>query len=170
MVCGLSLLFFRFNGSRPILPSAIVEGSHPNPLIRLEINVPQIFESLDGEMARTISGHDLDRRQLVLLCGKAAFSATLYWSMTKTGNQKVDERFMLKGLLSNPVLLQYLQPIVECWDEMLPRVKEVRRFGTPRGLMSFTDTFRKRISGVITWGNGPEGSAANTKTPDAEAS
>lgn len=171
MVCGLSLIFFRFNGSRPILPSAIVEGSHPNPLIRLEINVPQLFESLDGAIARAISGHDLDRRQLVLLCGKAAFSATLYWSMTKTENQEVDERFMLKGLLTNPVLLQYLQPIVECWDEMLPRVKEVRRFGTPRGLMSFTETFRKRISGVITWGSGPEGSAADTsKAPDAEAS
>ncbi|CAN7738195.1 hypothetical protein LJR267_009123 [Paraburkholderia hospita] len=83
MVCGLSLVFFRFNGNRPILPTAVVEGSHPNPLTRLEIIVPQIFESLDGSMARRVAGYDVDRRQLVLLCAKAAFSATLYWSMTK---------------------------------------------------------------------------------------
>lgn len=62
---------------------------------------------------------------------------------------------MLKDLLSNPVVLQYLQPIVKIWDEMLPRVKEVRRFGFPCGLMTFTDSFRKRITDVITWGNGP---------------
>lgn len=170
MVCGLSLVFFRFNGNLPILPTAVVEGSHPKPLTRLEIIVPQIFESLDGNMARRVAGHDFDRKRLVFLCAKAAFSATLYWSMTKTENHKFDNRFMLKGLLSNPVVLQYLQPIVENWDEMLPRVKEVRRFGSPRGLMTFTDSFRKRITDVTTWGNGPEANATATSPPDAMAS
>lgn len=169
MVCGLSLVFFRFNGSQPILPTAVVEGSHPNPLTRLEINVPQIFESLDGSMARTMASHNLDRKQLVLLCAKAALSVTLYWSMTKTEKQKFDNRFMLTGLLSSPVVLQYLQPIVACWDEMLPRVKDVRRFGLPRGLMSFTDSFRKRIADVVTWGSGPEGDATAFSPPDAIA-
>ncbi|WP_369050622.1 hypothetical protein [Burkholderia gladioli] len=170
MVCGLSLVFFRFNGNQPILPTAIVEGSHPKPLTRLEITIPQIFESLDGSVARTMVDHDFDRRQLVSLCAKAAFSATLYWSMTKTENHQFDDRFMLKGLLSNPVVLQYLQPIVENWDEMLPRVKEVRRFGFPLGLMNFTDSFRKRITDVITWGNGPEANATTSSSPDAMAS
>jgi hypothetical protein len=155
MVCGLSLLFFRFNGSQPILPTAVIAGSHPNPLVRLEINVPQIFESLD--MIGKVVDHGLDRKQLVLLCAKAALSATLYWSMTKAEKHKFDDRFLLKGLLTNKVVLQYLQPIVTCWDEMLPRVKEIRRFGSPLGLMNFTDSFRTRIAGVIIWGQGPEG-------------
>lgn len=160
MVCGLSLLFFRFNGSQPILPTAVIEGSHPNPLIRLELNVPQIFENLD--MIGRIFDHGLDRKQLVLLCGKAALSATLYWSMTKTEKREFDDRFLLKGLLSNSVVLQYLQPIVACWDEILPRVKEVRRFGFPLGLMTFTDYFKERIAGMITWGNGPEGNSTTS--------
>lgn len=155
MVCGLSLLFFRFNGSQPILPTAVIEGSHPNPLIRLELNVPHIFESLD--MTGKLLDHGLDRKQLVLLCAKAALSATLYWSMTRTEKREFDDRFLLKGLLSNSVVLQYLQPIVVCWDEILPRVKEIRRFGSPLGLMTFTDSFKERIARVITWGNGPEG-------------
>lgn len=155
MVCGISLVFFRFNGNQPILPTALVEGSHPNPLVRLEFIVPQLFENLDG-INNILKILDIDRRQLVSLCGKAAFSATLYWSMTKTEEHQLDNRFLLKGLLTNPVVLQYLQPIVESWDEMLPRVKEVRRFGTSHGLMSFTESFRQRIAEVTPWGNGPE--------------
>ncbi|MEQ6475734.1 hypothetical protein [Comamonas sp. wu1-DMT] len=164
MVCGMSLLFFRFNGSLPLLPTSDIEGSHPNPLIRLEINIPQIFEALDGKVARAITPHDLDRKQLVSICGKAALSATIYWSMTQTDKHAFDERFLLKGLLSNPVLLEYFQPVVACWDEMLPRVKEVRRFGSPLGLMHFTEQFRQRIKDLVTWGNGPEGNL-NTHSP-----
>ncbi|MBH3344153.1 hypothetical protein I5O09_10385 [Pseudomonas parafulva] len=154
MICGLSLLFLRFNGSQPILPTAVIEGSHPNPLIRLELNVPHIFETLD--IMGKLLDHGLDRKQLVLLCGKAALSTTLYWSMNRTEKREFDDRFLLKGLLSNSVVLQYLQPIVACWDEILPRVKEVRRFGSPLGLMTFSDAFKERIASVIIWGNGPE--------------
>ncbi|MFW7270240.1 hypothetical protein ACMAUO_20180 [Gluconacetobacter sp. Hr-1-5] len=172
MVCGLSLVFFRFNGNKPIVPIAAVEGSHPKPLTRLEFLLPQICENLDLDIFRTEAGHALDRRQLVLLCTKAAFSATLYWSMTNTENREFDDRFMLKGIYSSPTILQYLQPIVGIWDEMLPRIKEVRRFGLPRGLMNFTDTYRARIAGVITWGSGPEANATATapSPPDAATS
>lgn len=164
MVCGLSLIFFRFNGSQPILPTAVIEGSHPTPLTRLEINVPQIFESL--HLAGKVIDHGLDRKQLVFLCGKAVLSATLYWTMTMTDKYKFDHRFLLKGLLNNSVILEYLQPIVVCWDEILPRVKEVRRFGSDLGLMTFTKSFRARIAGVVTWGDGPEGKTAASSPSD----
>jgi len=169
MVCGLSLLFLRFNGNQPILPTAVIEGSHPNPLTRLEINVAQIFENLDMIGKVEVVNHSLDRKQLVFLCAKAAFSATLYWSMTKTEKHEFDDRFLLKGLLSNSTVLQYLQPIVRCWDEMLPKVKGIRRFGSPLSLMTFTDSFRTRIAGVITWGNGPEGKTSTSSPPDTMA-
>lgn len=173
MVCGLSLVFFRFNGAKPLAPSAVVEGSHPNPLTRLEINLPQIHESLDSKLMRTICSHNMDRKQLVMLGGKAALSATLYWTMTKTESRQLDERFMMKGLLTNPTGLEYLQPIVACWDEMLPRVLELRRFGAPTGVMTFTDGFRHRIAEVIPWGKGPEGASqagvASTSYPDHSA-
>lgn len=157
MVCGLSLVFFRFNGAQPLAHSAVVEGSHPNPLTRLEINLPQIHESLDSKLMRAICSHEMDRKELVMLGGKAALSATLYWTMTKTASRQFDDRFMLRGILTNPIVLEYLQPIVPCWDEMLPRVLELRRFGTPTGVMTFTSAFRHRIAEVIPWGKGPEG-------------
>lgn len=159
MLCGLSLLFFRFNGAKPVAPSVVVEGSHPNPLTRLEINLPHLHESLDGKLMRAICSHELDRKKLVMLGGKAALSATLYWTMTKTESRQFDERFMLRGLLTNPTILEYLQPIVACWDEMLPRILELRRFGMPTGVMTFTNAFRHRIAEVIPWGKGPEGAS-----------
>jgi hypothetical protein len=173
MVCGLSLVFFRFNGAKPLAPNAVVEGSHPNPLTRLEINLTQIHESLDSKLMRTICSHNMDRKELVILGGKAALSATLYWTMTVTESRKLDERFMMKGLLTNSTVLEYLQPIVACWDEMLPRVLKLRRFGAPTGVMTFTDSFRHRIAEVIPWGKGPEGasqaSVASTSYPDHPA-
>lgn len=169
MVCGLSLVFFRFNGNKPILPIAAVEGSHPNPLTRLELLIPQIFEKLDLDIFRTAAGYALDRKQLVLLCTKAAFSATLYWSVTHTENHEFDTRFLLHGIMSRPATLQYLQPIVVIWDEMLPKIRAVRRFGSPRDLMYFTDTARSRIKSVITWGSGPEASATATAPSPLDA-
>lgn len=77
MLCGLSLVFFRFTGAKPLAPNAVVEGSHPNPFTRLEINLPQIHESLDSKLMRAICSHEMDRKELVMLGGKAALSATL---------------------------------------------------------------------------------------------
>lgn len=159
MVCGISLVFFRFHGNKPFLPTAAVEGSHPHPLPRLQFLIPQIFEQLDLEIFRADGGYTLDRRQLVALCLKAAFSATLYWSVSNTDNHGFDTRFMLKGIFSDVATLQYLQPIVRIWDEILPRIKEVRRFGEDAGLMYFTEMARSRISDLITWGKGPEANA-----------
>lgn len=170
MVCGLSLVFFRFNGREPILPVAAVEGTHPKPLTRLEILLPQIWENLDWDLFRTEEGHSADREQLVKTCTKAAFSAALYWSTSVTNDHNLDPRFLLKGVLSNLDILQYLQPIIEMWDEMLPRIEELRRYGPPRSLMRFTNEFRNRITKVIFGGSGPEAKATATafSPPDAE--
>ncbi|MGS0649148.1 hypothetical protein ACU81Q_16155 [Komagataeibacter melomenusus] len=157
MVCGLSLVFFRFNGSKPIVPIAAVEGSHPKPLTRLELLLPQICEYL-GVM-ETEAGHGLNQELLEVLCAKAVFSTTMYWSLTNTEDHKFDARFMLRSVKSSPAIMQYLQPIVAIWDEMLPRIKKVRRFDAPLILLHFTDTFREKINSVSTQGSGPE---ANT--------
>lgn len=156
MICGLSMVFLRFNGILPIAPTSKHQRSHPNPIVRLEINVSHIYELLDSAEFRNVTGHGLSRAELVALSGKAALSATLFWTMTKTEGRKVDSRFLIKGILSNLAVLQYLAPILKCWDEMLPEVKKVRRFGSEFGLMTFAPSFRERIVKGIPWGEGPE--------------
>lgn len=156
MICGLSIVFYRFNGALPLAPSTVPQGSHPAPLTRLEINIPHIFEILSAPGMGEFIGHNLDRKQLVLLSQKAALSAALYWSMTETNEGKLDDRFLIKGLLSDSAVMQYLTHIVECWDELLPEVLAIRRFGNPLGLLSFTGEFRERITKTILWGEGAE--------------
>ncbi|GBR56770.1 hypothetical protein [Gluconobacter sphaericus] len=155
MVCGLSLVFFRFNGSKPIVPIAAVEGSHPKPLTRLELLLSQICEYLG--IVETETGHSFNQELLEVLCTKAVFSTTMYWSWTN--GDDFDVSFTLRGGQSSPVNMQYLQKIVAIWDEILPRIKEVRRFLSPLILMRFTDTFREKLNSVSTQGSSTEANA-----------
>lgn len=65
-------------------------------------------------------------------------------------------RFLTQGLLSKAEVLRYLQPIVECWDELLPQVKAVWRFRSILSLLKFTDQFRERVKKVTPWGDRAE--------------
>lgn len=155
MVCGLSLVFFRFNGSKPIVPIAAVEGSHPKPLTRLELLLSQICEYL-GAM-ETETGEVFNQELLEVVCTKAVFSTTRYWSWTN--GDHFDISFTLRGGQSSPANMQYLQKIVVIWDEILPRIKEVRRYPASLILMRFTETFREKLSSVSTQGSSPEANA-----------
>ncbi|MFT8698946.1 hypothetical protein [Acetobacter orientalis] len=159
MVCGLSLVFFRFNGSKPIVPIAAIEGSHPKPLTRLELLLTQLCEYL--AVLEMEEDRPVNQALLEVICAKAVFSTTIYWSSINTEDQKFDVRFMLRDVRSTPATIQYLQPIVAIWDEMLPRIKEVRRFDAPAILMRFTDTFREKLNSVRTQGSGQEANATS---------
>jgi hypothetical protein len=156
MVCAQALVFHRFNGRLVRTTSEVPHGSHPDPLTRLEINVPHMFEVLDQGSIRESVNHQLDRAQLVAVSAKACLSASLYWSITHTEERQFNEEFLVKGLLTKPETLRYLQPIVKCWDDISPKIQKNRRFGSPLGLLSFNKIFRERIEKVIPWGEGPE--------------
>jgi hypothetical protein len=51
-VCGLSCILYRFHGLRNLTLSSLPKGTHPHPIIRMEIHVPHIFEFLDLEANR----------------------------------------------------------------------------------------------------------------------
>lgn len=157
LICALSIVFYRFNGSTPpILSTTTPHGTHPDPLTRLEINVPHIFELLDIPTLRQYIGHTLDRKDLVHISGKAALSVALYWSITKTSSKRFDDRFLIRGILSRREVLHYLNSIVDGWEEISPEINEIRRFGNSLGMLTFTDQFKDRIKNIIPWGEGPE--------------
>jgi hypothetical protein len=163
LTCGLSLMFCRFCESQAIHPQADVEGTHPHPLVRLELVIPQYYEFMSLEGMQETCGHDMDRRELVMLCQKAALSASLYWTKTQPTAWELHD-LLPKGLLTNPAVVQYLQRVIAAWDEMLPTIKSVRRSSDKFGLMTFTPVLRERVSHLILWGDGPEGAAQHVKT------
>lgn len=144
LVCGISCAFYRFYGQRPVGPEPVVHGSHPTPIRRLEVCLPNIFEKLD-DAGRGEQYHGLNRHQLVHLCLGAAYSAQFFWLGKGAMELGMANNFMLKGIPQDPFKKNYWTPIVDAWDEIEPTIREVRRFGIKAGILSFTETFRSQI-------------------------
>lgn len=144
MVCGISCLFYRFNGKRPLEPQEKAFGSHPTPIRRLEHCVPNIFERLDfsghGEKF-----HGMDRRALVNLCIGAAESVGFFWTWPYLHQDAIPEHFFINGVLQDPYKTSYWREIIESWDEIKPEINRIKRFGDEKYLLFFTDELRDEV-------------------------
>lgn len=141
LTSGISCACYRFYGMRPMGPEPFPSGSHPTPIRRLEFAIPNMFEFLD-----ITSFHGMDRRQLVTLCGGAAYSAGFYFlGWLKGGRETIPENYMLRGLQNEPNAASYWGAIVDVWDEIEPTIKSIRRSGASFSLLRFTDDFRSKV-------------------------
>lgn len=147
VVCGISCALYRFYGERRVTPEAVPSTSHPTPVRRLEVCLPNIFEKLDlgghGEQL-----HGLNRKQLVHLCTGAAYNCGFFWLFLYAQENGIPDNFMPKGLIQDRHKESYWVAIVAAWDEIELEIKRVRRFGNELGLLSFTERFRSEIAGV----------------------
>jgi hypothetical protein len=104
-----------------------------------------MFEYLDVGGVES-AFHQMDRRHLVHLCSGAAYSSGLCFLGWLSGISGIPENYMLRGLQNEPFAGSYWSIIVDTWDEIQPTIQARRRFGTPSGLIHFTEDFR---SGVL---------------------
>ena len=171
IVCGAFLVSYRFYGSKPLVPVVAFERSLPIPLFRRALLLTQLRTCLTWVRIEVEEDYSVNQELLKVLCSKAVFSTTIYWSSISTQGHKFDDRFMLQSALSTPTIKQYLQPIVAIWDEMLPRIKERHLFDEPILLMHFTDTFREILSRESTQGSIPDvdATAIPPSPPDADS-
>ncbi len=147
MMCGISCALYLFAGSRPRDAEPVPEGTHPTPMRRLEICLPNVFERLDyGGQGQKL--HGLNRKQLVHLCSGAAYSVGAYWLSPYSKQPGVPNHVMPMGMLQDPYRDSYWSEIVKAWDEILPAVKEARRFGSDFGLLHFTKELRVQLGGA----------------------
>ncbi|TAL52256.1 MAG: hypothetical protein EPN89_02265 [Methylovulum sp.] len=143
LVCGISCVLYRFNGDRLLEPQEHPVLSHPTPIRRLEVCLPNIFEKLDlGGHGQKL--HQLSRSDLVYLCSDAANSAGFFWLWHSRRNY-IPDNFMIKGLLQDPFKTSYWKEILTAWDEVEPDIRKIRRFGSSFGILSFTAEFRLEI-------------------------
>ena len=146
VVCGISCMLYRFYGQRPVEPEAVPRGSHPTPIRRLEVCLPNIFEKLDaGGSGETF--HGLSRLQLLDLCLGAAYSVGFYWFWRDNKQSGIPDNFMISGLSEDPHRMSYWSAILDAWDEISPTIRKIRRFGSELSILTFTDAFRSRILG-----------------------
>lgn len=142
-VCGISCAFYRFYGERTVTPEAIPQGSHPTPIRRLELCLPNIFERLDSDGGNEL--HGLNRSQLVELCSGAADSAGIFWLWRYSQNIGIPDNFIVKEVMADTYFETYWAAIVSAWDEVEPIIKDIRRFGFPGGMLFFTDYLRSHL-------------------------
>lgn len=144
LVCGISCVFYRFYGQRPLMPEPIPASSHPTPIRRLEVCLPNIFEKLStSNGSEELPG--MSRKQLVNLCIGAAYSAGFFWHWTYAQESIIPNDFMPKGLLQDKYKNEYWAAIILAWDEVNPEIIKIRRFGSKLGILSFTSEFRSKI-------------------------
>lgn len=146
-VCGLSCVFYRFHGLNNLSLQDVPEGSHPNPIIRMEINLPHLYEYFDLPAIREMTKHEMRREDLVRFLTTAANSAAIFWIHKKTDSITIPNNYFLIGLGNRPEIKNYFQIIVSTWDEIKPTIESIRRFGAPFGLLQFTPVFRQIVLG-----------------------
>jgi hypothetical protein len=147
LVCGLSCIFHKFSNEVAYAPIEEPIGSHPNPSIRMELNLPRIYEILD--LVAEPSGHLMSRRELVHLCNRASDSSALY-QLAKRGSSKEDSNYpFILGLLNRLDDRNYLKHIVDTWDDIESVLREVTIGGNELDYLSFTKEFRSFVNTSI---------------------
>jgi len=144
-VCGISCVLYRFHGAKPFKIEYYPQGTHPNPLVRLENIIPQIYEFFSLEAVHQVIDIELTRESMVKICSSAATSVGLFWLRNNNTIMQVEDNYFLMGSWNRPGMKSYLKTIVKVWDEIEPDIKKIRRFGTEFGLLTFTQENRDRL-------------------------
>lgn len=135
---GLPIVLFRLQGSSFYVEQGAPAGSHPNPLTRLELMAPLIYEVLS-------SPNTEERRKLVHICGVSVYSVSLFWTRSIYNEPIYQDHFMLHGIVNKDDILQYLGYIIPVWDEISKDINDNFNFGPKRMVLEFSDNLRSSV-------------------------
>lgn len=146
-VSGVSCLFYRFRGVESGRLEQTPFGTHPLPLVRLEINLPHIYEMLSFPVIDEIMGHKLNRESIVKLVSRAAYSGAFFWLVrSQDRSLGIPENYLFKGLLASEELKKYIKCIIETWDEIKPMIDLYNLDEMPFSKLNFTDELRTAVN------------------------
>ncbi|WP_321276362.1 hypothetical protein [Thiomicrorhabdus indica] len=138
IVAGVVCVMYQFNTKKSMSLNDEPMGTHPHPLVRLELTLP-IFQE------RLYTPNSEERNNFVYKVNQVATSVTIYWlkHIWKYPNLLEYTPF-LSGTVNRPSGSDYLQKLFDVWDEIRPVIKEIRRHGDPSGidLLNFTEEYR----------------------------
>jgi hypothetical protein len=143
LTCSLSCIFYRFNAGSPARADFPVTGSHPNPIYRLEIAAPHIYEFT--EVLLRANEFDANKRHLVSMVKQAADLGSFFYNYTRATGTEETIHLFIKGLPQRPEFRSYSQEILNTWDEIHPEILAYRHFGFKLGIMHFTEEYRRVV-------------------------
>lgn len=147
-VCGVSCVLYRFHGANSLIIDENPNGSHPNPIVRLENIIPQIYEFLSIPELHEHIEIELPRKIILELCNQAAVASGVFWLRNNTDQPDIPENYFLMGNLNRPMGKNYLSEIINVWDEIEPTIKSIRRFGTCFGILRFSKQTRDALKNI----------------------
>ena len=139
-VIGISCLIYRFHGPTDYLPMDTPKGTHPIPITRLELILPQIWE-----MLTLIFTVDISREELVYTLSAHSTSVGLYWLRQYEIRDAIPEYFFLEGPLNRTSSMTYFKEIIPIWDQLSAQIKLSRRNDQFSPLLTFTNQFRQSL-------------------------
>ena len=144
---GVSLAIYAFYNKKILTESNVPLGTHPNPLVRLEIMLPQIWEFFSIPELEKVLKIKLSREELVHTCHAAASSAGVFWM--KKNELPLDKESLsslAQGMFQRPKLIGYMKILIETWDDIVSIINSnrIKREVTSNdfGLLYFTDESR----------------------------
>lgn len=146
-ICGISCVLYRFHGNKSLALDSEPIGTHPNPLVRLENVIPQIYEFLSIPELHSHIGVELNRKMMLELCNQASSAAGLFWLRRLNTSLDKPEDYFLTGNLNRANGKSYMRAIIGAWDEVEPTVRDLRRFGSSFGVLRFSTHTRQSVVG-----------------------
>lgn len=138
LTIGLPLVLFRFQNTSFYINQDPPSGTHPNPLTRLEVISPLIYEFL--------SEKNTDERKIIVnLCGVSTFSVSLFWTRIVYKEPKYPHHFILSGIVNRNDILEYLSHLIPVWDNISKEVHNSFTFAPKFFIITFTNELRKHV-------------------------
>ncbi|CQH79113.1 hypothetical protein V5E43_000693 [Yersinia enterocolitica] len=143
--CGLSCVIYRFHGCKSFKQEVIPTGSHPNPLIRLEVVIPIIHEVMDIKGIRCFTQIQIDRGELVNIGCWSSMTVGMFWIRSNPEVDNIPDDFFIAGSLNRPGMKEYLKIIIRTWDEIEPEIIKFQRFDDVFRRLKFSDQLRNNV-------------------------
>lgn len=146
-LCGLSSTLYNFYGARILHNKKAFKieekpiGSHPNPLLRLELIYKHIVELISLDVFKTIGNYSENRETITKIFTRAIFTGAYFWIIKNIDPKDFSPDFFSPNILNSEEKKKYMKVIVDVWKEIEPTILKIQRHSVPFGTLAFSDQF-----------------------------
>ncbi|MEG2976039.1 MAG: hypothetical protein RR882_08150 [Comamonas sp.] len=146
---AMTCVHFRFNGIKAITPAETPVGSHPHPMLRIELNIFQLIGGLD--FYKRAFKMNFSKKEISLYINKGVTAANILWVNDYFEPERNKVELIVGGVINHNNTKKYLKPIISKWDQISDYVESIKRFKTVEfgdknsqdfGMMFFDEHFR----------------------------
>ncbi|MFW1645807.1 hypothetical protein [Acinetobacter guillouiae] len=157
---GISSTLYRFYGEKILrdnnllLVDDIPKGSHPNPIVRLELIYRHIIELMSLTGFKSIANYQMSKEELVRIFTRAIYTGAFVWIILNVNPDDFTFNYFSSGILNSEEKMNYMKIMVQAWKEIEPTILDIERHSIPFGTLTFSSQFIQLLD-----------SAASFKTP-----